>query len=80
MKRRKLYRYVGRNGTITSPIFLEDIKHIPLVELKPEIGYALTDGIAVKKGSIIVHVEEADIWTEVKLTDSEIEDNADISE
>ena len=33
MKKRKLYKYIGRNGDITSPILLEDIKHIALMEL-----------------------------------------------
>jgi hypothetical protein len=47
MTKRKLYKYVGRNGSITTPILLDDIKHIPLVEICPAEGCVLTDGIAI---------------------------------
>lgn len=66
MTKRKLYKYVGRNGSITTPILLDDIKHIPLVEICPAEGYVLTDGIAIQKYSIIVHIDEEDNWTEIK--------------
>jgi hypothetical protein len=36
MQIRKMYKYIGRNGSITSPILLDDIKYISLVELRPE--------------------------------------------
>ena len=48
MKQKKIYRYVGKNGVITSPILLEDIKHIALLELIPEEGYVLTNGNIVR--------------------------------
>lgn len=66
MKKRKLYKYIGRNGEITSPIFLEDIKHIALMELQPEEGYVLTNGSINRKYSIVVHIDEVDEWSEVK--------------
>jgi hypothetical protein len=66
MKKYKLYRYIGRNGEITSPILLEDAKHIPLMELRPEPGYVLTNGEVVRENFVIVHVEEVSEWTEVK--------------
>lgn len=66
MKQRKLYRYIGRNGSITSPVLLEDIKHIPLVELRPEEGCVLTNGIAVQENSIVIHVDEIADWSEIK--------------
>lgn len=66
MKQRKLYRYVGRNGVITSPILLEDIKHIALVELRPESGHALTNGTIVKHGSIVIHIDDLDDWSEIE--------------
>lgn len=61
----KLYRYIGRNGVITSPILLDDIKHIPLMELRAEPGHYLTDGLN-KRYSIVVHVDEVEQWHEVK--------------
>ena len=66
MKKRKLYKYIGRNGEITSPIFLEDAKHIALMELQPEAGYVLTNGQDVRKYSVIIHVDELEEWNEVK--------------
>ena len=66
MKKQKLYRYVGRNGEITSPILLEDAKHIPLMELRPEVGYVLTNGNVTREYFVVVHVDEVNEWTEVK--------------
>ena len=66
MKKRKLYKYIGRNGEITSPVFLEDIKYIALMELQPEEGYVLTDGSITRKYAIVVHVDEVEEWSEVK--------------
>lgn len=67
MRKYKLYKYIGRNGTITSPILLEDIKNIPLMELRAEPDHYLTDGLN-KKYSVIVHVDEVEQWQEVKGT------------
>jgi hypothetical protein len=66
MKKQKLYRYIGRNGEITSPIFLEDAKHIPLMELRPEAGYVLTNGNVTREYFVVVHIDEVNEWTEVK--------------
>lgn len=66
MKRTKLYRYVGRNGIITSPVLLDDIKYIALMELQPEDGYVLVNGKTVKYNSAVVPVDEVDEWKEVK--------------
>lgn len=66
MKQRKMYKYIGRNGNITSPILLDDIKYIPLIELRPEAGYVLTNGDMIKTGSILIHIDELKNWTEIK--------------
>lgn len=66
MKQRKMYRYIGKNGVITSPILLEDIKHIALLELIPEDGYVLTNGNIIRTHSALVPVEEVAEWKEVK--------------
>ena len=66
MKKHKLYRYLGRNGEITSPILLDDAKHIPLMELRPEPGYVLTNGEIVREFFVIVHVDDVAEWYEVK--------------
>ena len=66
MKKRKLYKYIGRNGEITSPILLEDAKHIALMELQPEAGYVLTNGSEVRRYTIVIHVDDIEEWKEVK--------------
>ena len=64
MKKTKLYRYYGRNGIITTPIFLEDAKAILLYNLKAEEGKLITDGETIIK-SIIVYPEELQLWQEI---------------
>jgi hypothetical protein len=71
MKKHKLYRYIGRNGEITSPILLEDAKYIPLMELRPEPGYVLTNGETVREFFVIVHVDDVDDWKEIKADTTE---------
>ena len=66
MKKRKLYKYIGINWEITSPVLLEDAKHIALMELRPDEGYVLTNGQDVRKYSVIIHVDELEEWKEVK--------------
>ena len=60
----KMYRYLGRNGTLTTHIKLENIDPIPMVSLKATKGKILTDGIK-KVYSIIVFEDEKDNWVEI---------------
>ena len=64
MKKSKLYRYYGRNGIITTPIFLEDAKSIMLYNLKADDGKVLTDGETLIR-SIIVYPEDLELWKEI---------------
>lgn len=64
MTTRKLYKYIGRNGSITSPVLLEDIKHIPLMELTASPGFTLKNGTVTKK-MVTVHIDDVDLWVEV---------------
>lgn len=66
MKKYKLYKYIGRNGEIVSPIFLENIQYIPLMDLRPENGYVLTDGQNIREFSVVVHIDDVENWKEVK--------------
>lgn len=53
MVKTKMYRYLGRNGTITSPILLEKVEPIAMLVLKASEGKILTDGnIKVKEKMI----------------------------
>ena len=50
--KKKLYRYLGRNGTITSPILLENIEPIPMYELIPAAG-KLREGMENDEGRFL---------------------------
>jgi hypothetical protein len=64
MTKKNLYRYVGRNGIITSLVHLEDIKFYPMYRLIADEKKLLTNGeIEVK--SIDIYIEEVDKWTEI---------------
>lgn len=61
---KKLYRYLGRNGTITSPILLENIEPITMYELRPGPGKVLTDGISICSVKL-VFADEMENWYEI---------------
>lgn len=64
MIKKDLYRYVGRNGSITSLILLDDAKYYPMYRLIAEEGKMLTDGEQVIK-SIDIFAEDLGKWTEI---------------
>lgn len=65
MKKIKLYRYIGKNGIITSPVLLEGISHIQMYRLSTKPGYVLTDGEQTVRG-IDVFEEDVEKWTEIE--------------
>lgn len=71
MKKKKMYRYLGRNGILTTYIHLDGINYIPMVELKAANGYILTDGDR-KVYSVIVEEDEVHNWYEI--VDNIVED------
>ena len=64
MVQEKMYRYLGRNGTITTPIKLENINPIPMIYLKANQGKILTNGIS-KTYAIVVFEDEVKDWIEI---------------
>lgn len=64
MRKIKAYRYIGRNGIITSRILLEDAKNIPMMELVADNGKILTNG-QTKTHCITVELEDVDNWKEI---------------
>lgn len=66
MKKTKLYRYIGTNGIITSPVLLEGISYLQMYRLSATPGKALTDGEQVVKG-IDVFEEDIEKWTEIEV-------------
>ena len=65
MLTQKMYRYLGRNGTITTAIKLEEIAPINMIQLKAENGKILTNGIK-KTYSVIVFEDEINDWYEIE--------------
>lgn len=65
MKKEVLYTYLGTNGTITSPVHLEDVYYIRKIRLIPEEGCLLTKDGENFYSSRVVPEEDVDLWEEV---------------
>lgn len=64
MTKQNIYTYLGVNGIITSPVYLEGIYSIKKVQLIADAGKILTNG-QTKISSIIVPEDEVSNWTEI---------------
>ena len=61
-----LYQYLGTNGTILSPVHLEDIYYVRKVRLSADPGKMLTKNNGKDKCiSVIVPEEEVSNWEEI---------------
>lgn len=64
MKKQKQYRYIGRNGIITSKVLLEGINHIPMMHIEAEPGFLLTNG-DLYATAITIEAEDLPLWYEI---------------
>lgn len=64
MVQEKIYTYLGVNGTITSPIYLEGIYSICKVQLIADNGKILTNG-KKEVSAILVPESEVKDWSEI---------------
>ena len=64
MLKKKLYRYLGRNGILTTQIRIDGASFIPVTGLSAEKGMILTDGEKTVY-NIIVEDEEVKNWREI---------------
>lgn len=64
MKKTILYQYLGTNGTIISPIHLEDVYYIRKVRLVAEPNCLLTNGTLLKR-SVIIPEADIELWREI---------------
>lgn len=64
MTKTKMYRYLGRNGIITSPILLDKIEPIVMYDLRAGVGKMLTNGEKTSK-SVLVFEDELKDWVEI---------------
>lgn len=64
MKKIVLYHYLGTNGTITSPVHLEDVYYIRKLKLIADENKYLTNG-SLYKNFVIIPENEEGLWVEV---------------
>ena len=64
MKKVKLYRYIGKNGIITTPILLEGTMVYEMFTLIASEGKVLTDGEKVRD-TVTIFADELDQWSEI---------------
>lgn len=60
-----LYEYLGTNGTILSPVHLEDIYYVRKLKLQASNGKKLTKDGKNKVASVVIPEEELEEWKEV---------------
>lgn len=65
MTRTVMYRYMGTNGIIESPVHLEDIYYIRFIRLVADADKVLTNGKDRLK-AVNTTEEEEKTWKEVK--------------
>lgn len=65
MTTKKMYKYIGYNGSVTTPILLPNIDHLEMVELVADPGHYLTNG-SVKRLSVTIVASDVSKWIEVK--------------
>ena len=64
MTKKKLYRYLGRNGILTTRIRIDGATFIPVTELAADQGMVLTNGEKTVY-SVIVEDEDINLWREI---------------
>ena len=65
MTKTKLYRYLGRNGIITSLVELMNIDYIAMYRLEASPGYMLTNGEKIVY-AIDIFAEDLNEWSEIE--------------
>ena len=65
MTKETIYTYLGTNGTITSPVHLEDIYFIRKYLLTADEGKKLTKNDKDFVESVMIPEGELDLWREV---------------
>ena len=66
MTTRVLYKYLGTNGVIESPVHLEDIYYVRINVLTAAADKMLTNGQEFKK-TVRCSDEEVELWSEVSM-------------
>lgn len=64
MKKVLIYKYLGTNGVIESPVHLEDIYYVRMYRLTADDDKNLTNG-EVQYRQVLVPEEELEEWYEI---------------
>lgn len=67
MEKTVLYQYMGTNGTLVTPIHLEDVYYIRKLQLVADKNKILTNG-TIYKYMVTIPEEDEGLWKEVKFT------------
>lgn len=67
MKKQVLYNYLGTNGTILSPVHLEDTYYIRKIQLTADSGKTLTKDFKNYQTLVVIPEEELNEWQEVDI-------------
>lgn len=65
MVKKKMYKYLGRNGNITTPVLLDGIEHIPMYYLVADKDCVLTKDSETFYNSVTIEEGDLDNWYEV---------------
>lgn len=65
MRKQVIYKYLGTNGIIESPVHLEDTYYVRLLDIVADDGYLLTNDIITRK-TMRIPEEELENWREIK--------------
>ena len=66
MTKQVLYRYLGTNGVIESPVHLEDVYYVRINVLTADEGKILSNK-KIKKRQVRCSDEDVDQWIEITL-------------
>ena len=67
MKKEILYTYLGTNGTICSPVHLEDVYYVRKVRLRAEGNKKLTKDFIKYYSTVTVAEQDVDNWFEIEV-------------
>lgn len=66
MKKEILYTYLGTNGTITTPVFIEGVYHTEQIRLVADEGKVLTNDFGITKKYIVLTTkQDINNWIEI---------------
>lgn len=66
MTKQIIYRYLGTNGVLDTPIHIEDVYYVRMVKLRADRNKILTNGERTVT-SVTVPEDEVNNWTEISL-------------